>query len=195
MCRSSIILCLDVPPGSEPEGDLALSGRSDGAAPVPEGLDVPHGSEPEGNEGDLALSIRSHGAAPVPEGQEKSEASPTALPGGDLLIDGCESQDKAPCTELDAEREILEAAATQSLKLSQGPQSLKLSQQSSHLTELVSEGAGPSMLACEEKPDASMAWQAGELVATPQVSQDVDQALPQGGAEEPRPSTLQEWRA
>eukprot|EP00439_Symbiodinium_sp_Y106_P032598 s4558_g3.t3 len=135
--------------------------------PVAVGVaDAPEAPEPEG----LALS----GKALSPgEGQSEASASPTGdVPTATTRMDG---------EELEAECEVLEAAA----------QSLKLSHQSSHLTELVSEGpAGPSL---SEKPEAGLAWEAaeaGELVPTSAMQHDAGHSS--AGVQEVKAGTLQD---
>ncbi|CAE7684168.1 Camsap2 [Symbiodinium pilosum] len=109
---------------------------------------------------------------------EDHEAASCALPGGPVGTQPSASEAEADCAELDAEREVLEAAAaTQSFKMSQ----------SSHLTELVPEGQGPPPL--EEKPDASIAWEVQEPV--PMHQSEVSQRA-SAGAEEIRPVTMQD---
>lgn len=97
-------------------------------------------AEPEG------LALRQSGQPPsLGEGQFEASASPR----GDVAT----ATTRMDGEELEAECEVLEAAA----------QSLKLSQQSSHLTELVSEGpGGPSF---SEKPEAGLAWEAAEPIS------------------------------
>lgn len=141
--------------------------------PVAVGVaDAPEAPEPEG----LALS----GKALSPgEGQSEASASPTGdVPTATTRMDG----EAIPYSEeLEAECEVLEAAA----------QSLKLSHQSSHLTELVSEGpAGPSL---SEKPEAGLAWEAaeaGELVPTSAMQHDAGHSS--AGVQEVKAGTLQD---